>query len=102
VEGSCKHCNEPSGSIKCWRIPEWLRNWRLLKKDSAPWSYVVSRKVYHVHLVVALAPRISVNLTRVQNSVVLDTLNIYSLHSISFNFLCFFSSFLSFVLPSHP
>jgi hypothetical protein len=26
------------GSIKCWEILEWLRNWRLVKKDSAPWS----------------------------------------------------------------
>jgi hypothetical protein len=33
-----EHGNEPSGSIKCWKILEWLRNWRLLKKDSAPWS----------------------------------------------------------------
>jgi hypothetical protein len=24
------------GSIKCWKILEQLRNWRLLKKDSAP------------------------------------------------------------------
>jgi hypothetical protein len=20
VEGSCEHCNEPSGSIKCWEV----------------------------------------------------------------------------------
>jgi hypothetical protein len=38
VEGSCEHGNEHSCSIKCWEIVEWLRNWRLLKKDSAPWS----------------------------------------------------------------
>jgi hypothetical protein len=25
-------------STKCWEILEWLPNWRLLKKDSAPWS----------------------------------------------------------------
>jgi hypothetical protein len=37
-EGCCEHGNEPSGSIKCWEILEQLRNWRLLKKDSAPWS----------------------------------------------------------------
>jgi hypothetical protein len=24
--------------VKCWKILEWLRNWRLLKKGSAPWS----------------------------------------------------------------
>jgi hypothetical protein len=26
VEGSCEHGNKPSGSIKCWKILEWLRN----------------------------------------------------------------------------
>jgi hypothetical protein len=26
------------GSVKCWEILEQLRNWRLLKKGSAPWS----------------------------------------------------------------
>jgi hypothetical protein len=30
------HGNEPSGSIKCWEVLEWLHNWRLLKKGSAP------------------------------------------------------------------
>jgi hypothetical protein len=24
------------GSIKCWEVLEWLHNWLLLKKDSAP------------------------------------------------------------------
>jgi hypothetical protein len=37
VEGSCEHGNEPSGSIKCWEFLEWLHNWQLLKKSSAPW-----------------------------------------------------------------
>jgi hypothetical protein len=36
VEDSYEHGNEPSGSIKCWEIFEWLRDWRLRKKDSAP------------------------------------------------------------------
>jgi hypothetical protein len=36
VEGSCEHCNEPSGSIKCWEIIELLQNWRLLQNSSAP------------------------------------------------------------------
>jgi hypothetical protein len=36
VEGSCEHGDEPSGSIKCWEVLEWLHNWRLLKKVSAP------------------------------------------------------------------
>jgi hypothetical protein len=35
-EGSCKHGNEPSDSIKCWKVLEWLQNWQLLKKGSAP------------------------------------------------------------------
>jgi hypothetical protein len=36
--GSCEHGDELSGSIICWEILEWLRDWRLLKKYSAPWS----------------------------------------------------------------
>jgi hypothetical protein len=36
LEGSCEHGDEPSGSIKCWEVLEWLHNWWLLKKDSAP------------------------------------------------------------------
>jgi hypothetical protein len=36
VEGSCEHGNEPSGSIKSWEVLEWLHNWQLLKKGSAP------------------------------------------------------------------
>jgi hypothetical protein len=34
--GSCEHGNETSGSIKCWEVLEWLRNWQLLKTGSAP------------------------------------------------------------------
>jgi hypothetical protein len=37
VEGSCEHGNEPTGSIKCWDVLEWLHNWQLLKKGPAPW-----------------------------------------------------------------
>jgi hypothetical protein len=36
--GSCEHCNELFGLIKCWEILEWLQNWRFLKKGSSPWS----------------------------------------------------------------
>jgi hypothetical protein len=36
VEGAYEHGNEPSGSIRCWEVFEWLHNWRLLKKSSAP------------------------------------------------------------------
>jgi hypothetical protein len=35
-EGSCEHGDEPSGSLKCWEMLEWLHNWRFLKKGSAP------------------------------------------------------------------
>jgi hypothetical protein len=41
VEGSCEHGNEPSGSTKCWKILEQLRDWPLLKKDSAPQSWLI-------------------------------------------------------------
>jgi hypothetical protein len=33
---SCEHGDEPSGSLKCWEVPEWLHNWQLLRKGSAP------------------------------------------------------------------
>jgi hypothetical protein len=38
VEGSYEHGNEPPGSIKCWEVLEWLHNWQLFKKGSAPWE----------------------------------------------------------------
>jgi hypothetical protein len=25
-----------SVSLKCWEVPEWLHNWQLLRKGSAP------------------------------------------------------------------
>jgi hypothetical protein len=28
--------NEPSGFIKHWEVLEWLHNWQLLEKGSAP------------------------------------------------------------------
>jgi hypothetical protein len=37
VVGSCEHGSEPTGSIKCWEVLEWLHNWQLLKKGSSPW-----------------------------------------------------------------
>jgi hypothetical protein len=37
VEGSCKHGNEPSGSIKFVETLEWLSDWRLLKQIASPW-----------------------------------------------------------------
>jgi hypothetical protein len=40
MEGSCECCNEPSGSLKYWEAHEWLHNFQLLKKRSAPWGWV--------------------------------------------------------------
>jgi hypothetical protein len=37
VKGCCERDNEPSGSIQYWEVLEWLHNWQLLKKGSAPW-----------------------------------------------------------------
>jgi hypothetical protein len=34
--GTSEHGDEPSGSLKCWEVPEWLHNWQLLRKGSAP------------------------------------------------------------------
>jgi hypothetical protein len=34
--GISERDNEPSGSIERWEILEWLHNWQLLKKGSAP------------------------------------------------------------------
>jgi hypothetical protein len=36
ITGSYEHGNEPSVSIKCWEVLEWLNNWQFLKKGSAP------------------------------------------------------------------
>jgi hypothetical protein len=36
VEGSCEHGNKPSGSAKCWEVPELLHNSDFLKRGSAP------------------------------------------------------------------
>jgi hypothetical protein len=38
AEGSYEQGNEPSGSIKCSEILEWLSNWWLLRNDSATLS----------------------------------------------------------------
>jgi hypothetical protein len=35
-QASCEHGDKLSGSLKCWEVPEWLHNWQLLKKGSAP------------------------------------------------------------------
>jgi hypothetical protein len=43
VDGSCEHGNKHSVSTKCWEILGKLRGWHFLKKDSAPWSYLVNK-----------------------------------------------------------
>jgi hypothetical protein len=45
VEGSCEHGNKPAGSLKCWEVLEWLHNWQLLKKGSAPLECKVKEEV---------------------------------------------------------
>jgi hypothetical protein len=42
VEGSCEHNNEPSSFIKHWEILEYLSDLWLPKRDSAPWSSLIS------------------------------------------------------------
>jgi hypothetical protein len=40
--GTCEYGNEPSGSIKDGEFLDYLSNYNLLKKDSAPWSSLLS------------------------------------------------------------
>jgi hypothetical protein len=59
VKGSCEHGNEPTGSIKCWEVLEWLLNWWLLKKGSAPLSechVVRSQKIDNLITAAVRAP----------------------------------------------
>jgi hypothetical protein len=42
VEGFCEHSNGLLGFTKCWEILEKLRYGQLLRKDSAPWGWLVS------------------------------------------------------------
>jgi hypothetical protein len=37
-DGSCEHGNEPSVSVKGWEFLDLLSEYKLLKKDSGPWS----------------------------------------------------------------
>jgi hypothetical protein len=46
VEGSSEHVKESLGCIKCWETLEQLYNCRLLKKGSAPWSWLVITATY--------------------------------------------------------
>jgi hypothetical protein len=45
VVGCCEHGNEPSGYVKRLDIVEYLSDWWLLMKDSAPCSWLVSHLV---------------------------------------------------------
>jgi hypothetical protein len=46
VKSSCEHGNEPLGFIKCWKVLEWLHNWRPLEKVSAPWSqFIITKRI---------------------------------------------------------
>jgi hypothetical protein len=40
--GTCECGNEHSGSMKCGEFPDKVKTDWLLKKDSAPWIYLVS------------------------------------------------------------
>jgi hypothetical protein len=39
VDGSCEHGDEPTSSIKCYEIMEWLSDWKLLKNGSSPYQF---------------------------------------------------------------
>ena len=39
MAGCCESGDEVSGSIKCGEFFDWLRNYWLFKKDSAPFSW---------------------------------------------------------------
>jgi hypothetical protein len=36
--GWCEYSNEPSGSIKCGKLLDKLRSYKLFNKNCAPWS----------------------------------------------------------------
>jgi hypothetical protein len=38
VVGSCEHGNEPSGSIKGGEFLDKMSDYKLINRDSAPWS----------------------------------------------------------------
>jgi hypothetical protein len=42
MAGSYEHDNESLGSFKSEEFLDYLSDFYLLKKDSAPWSYVVT------------------------------------------------------------
>jgi hypothetical protein len=38
VAGCCEHGNEPFGAIRGGKLLDYLSNYKLLRKDSAPWG----------------------------------------------------------------
>jgi hypothetical protein len=48
VEGYCGHGDERSGFIKYWEVLEWLHNWQILKKGSAPYVSIPLRRMNHI------------------------------------------------------
>jgi hypothetical protein len=50
VASSCECGNKLSGSIKCGEFLGQLRTCSLLRKDSAPWSYLWVKGIYLVHV----------------------------------------------------
>jgi hypothetical protein len=42
MAGPCEGRNKLSGSIKGGKFLDWLGDCKLLKKDSAPWSYLLN------------------------------------------------------------
>jgi hypothetical protein len=58
VAGSCEHGNEPSGSIKVGENIDQVSDYQLLKKVSAPCSWL--RIVLSVHPLHVLHPFLSV------------------------------------------
>ena len=37
MSGSCKHGDESSVSMKSMEFLDWVKNYELLKRESAPW-----------------------------------------------------------------
>jgi hypothetical protein len=42
VDVCMSHCNEPSGDMKCGEFGDYVRNFQVLKKDSASWIRYLS------------------------------------------------------------
>jgi hypothetical protein len=97
VAGCFEYGNEHQGSVKCGEIYDWLRNGQLLKKNPAPWSWLVKKNA-----VVIVKPVVHIDTTVVVLTVVLTTSvneNLWSVPVFVCLFVCLFgdcpsSSFL--------